>query len=150
MERPAKLNDVPPRLRASAREQRRLATRAEAMFWEQVRAGRLLGVKFKRQVPVAPYIADFLCASAGLIVEFDGEPHLSEERRTRDAARDAWLAAQGFQVLRFPNDLVFADLGRVMDAVAAAIEDRGFPSPASLREAPSPAVGGGSSTGMAR
>ncbi|WP_238231914.1 endonuclease domain-containing protein [Methylobacterium thuringiense] len=117
--------------------------RAEALFWEQVRGGRFRSVKFKRQVPIAPYIADFFCASARLIVELDGELHETEERKNHDAARDAWLTSQGFLILRFPNDLVLGNLDAVMTAIGTAIEDRGFPSPASLREAPSPAEGGG-------
>ncbi|GJE26783.1 endonuclease domain-containing protein [Methylobacterium organophilum] len=138
-----KLNEVSPRLRGFARAQRRDMPRAEALFWVQVRGGRFRGAKFKRQVPIAPFIADFFCASARLIVEIDGPVHEAEDRRRRDAARDAWLTGQGFLVLRFSTDLVLSHLGAVMDAVGAAIDDRGFPSPASLREAPSPAEGGG-------
>ena len=67
-----------PRLRAFAREQRQSYTRAEDTFWQQVRGRRFHGLKFRRQVPIPPYIADFLCASARLIVELDGEPHETE------------------------------------------------------------------------
>ncbi|MEE7457190.1 hypothetical protein MPAR168_23935 [Methylorubrum populi] len=139
-ERP-KLNKISPRLRRFARAQRQDMPHAEVLFWEQVRGGRFHGVKFKRQVPIAPFIADFYCASARLIVEIDGPVHEAEERRRRDEARDAWLAAQGFLILRFLTDLVLSNLGVVMDAIGAAIADRGFPSPASLREAPSLAGG---------
>ncbi|MDP4021628.1 DUF559 domain-containing protein [Methylobacterium sp. NEAU 140] len=113
-----------PRLRAFAREQRKLHTKAEDAFWQQVRGGRFRGLKFRRQAPIPPYIADFLCASARLIVELDGAPHETEARRTRDAARDAWLRAQGFTVLRFPNDLVASNLKRVLDTVGAALDAR--------------------------
>ena len=143
MDQPPKLNDVPPRLRSFAREQRQTMPRAEALFWSQVRNGRFNGHEFKRQVHVTPYIVDFLCAAARLIVELDGAPHETSARRERDAKRDAWLAAQGFRVLRFSNDLVLSNLDVVMNTVGAAIEQRGCPSPASLREAPSPAEGGG-------
>ena len=143
MDKRPKLNQVSPRLRSFARAQRHDMTHAEAVFWEQVRGGRFHGAKFKRQVPIAPFIADFFCASAKLIVEIDGPMHETEDRRRRDEARDVWLSAQGFAVLRFSTDLVLSNLGAVMDAIGAAIEDRGFPSPASLREAPSPAEGGG-------
>ncbi|MCJ2035038.1 endonuclease domain-containing protein [Methylobacterium sp. J-068] len=146
MDQPPKLNDVSPRLRTFAREQRRLVTRAEALFWEQVRGGRCNRHKFRRQVPIAPYIVDFLCPSARLIVELDGEPHETEERKIRDAKRDAWLTAQGFQILRFPNDCVLDNLPAVMSQVEQAIDGRRCPSPASLREAPSPAEGGGLDT----
>ena len=56
-------------------------------------------------MPVGPYVADFLCRNARLIVELDGAPHEDPERRAHDRERDAWLALQGFRVLRFPNDL---------------------------------------------
>ncbi|MGU3664774.1 endonuclease domain-containing protein [Methylobacterium sp. A49B] len=110
-----------PRLRAFAREQRQSYTRAEDAVWQQVRGGRFRGLKFRRQVPIPPYIADFLCASARLIVELDGEPHETEARRQRDAKRDAWLKSQGFAVLRFPNELVLSNLGLVLDQVAEAV-----------------------------
>ena len=136
-------NGVPPRLRAFAKEQRSAMTRAEALFWNQVRAGRLRGHKFKRQVPIAPYVVDFLCASVRLVVELDGPPHDDPERRERDTERDAWLTSQGFRVLRLPNDLVTASLPLATDRVTAALEAQNFPSPAALRAAPSPAQGGG-------
>ncbi|MCJ2089463.1 DUF559 domain-containing protein [Methylobacterium sp. E-005] len=113
-----------PRLRAFAREQRRSYTRAEDAFWQQVRGGRFHDFKFRRQVPIPPYIADFLCASARLIVELDGEPHETEARRRRDAKRDAWLTSQGFTVLRFPNELVLSNLDLVLDRVGEAIAAR--------------------------
>jgi very-short-patch-repair endonuclease len=78
-------NNVPRRLRAFAKEQRSTMPRAEALLWEQVRAGRLNGHKFKRQVPITPYIVDFLCIAARLVVELDGPPHESETQRSHDA-----------------------------------------------------------------
>jgi very-short-patch-repair endonuclease len=113
-----------PRLRAFAREQRRSYTRAGDAVWQQVRGGRFHGLKFRRQVPIPPYIADFLCASTRLIVELDGEPHETEARRLRDAKRDAWLKSQGFAVLRFPNELVLSNLDAVLEAIGAAIAAR--------------------------
>ncbi|AYO86206.1 DUF559 domain-containing protein [Methylobacterium brachiatum] len=112
-----------------AKGQRRERTRAEDLFWQQVRAGRFHGLKFRRQVPIPPYIADFLCASARLIVELDGEPHETDARRRRDAKRDAWLKGQGFEVLRFPNDLVLSNLGLVLDRVGEAVGARALSLP---------------------
>ncbi|MGE7152217.1 endonuclease domain-containing protein [Methylorubrum rhodesianum] len=141
MDKRPRLNEVSSRLRGFARMQRKDMPRGEALFWEQVRGGRFRSAKFKRQVPIAPFIADFYCASARLVVEIDGPVHEAEERRRRDEARDAWLNAQGFLVLRFSTDLVLSNLGAVMDAIGSAIEDRGYPSSASLREASSPTGG---------
>ncbi|MCJ2132261.1 endonuclease domain-containing protein [Methylobacterium sp. E-045] len=142
-----------PQLRAFAREQRRLRTLAEDAIWQQVRGGRFRGLTFRRQVPLPPYIADFLCASARLIVELDGAPHEETARRDRDAARDAWLREQGFEVLRFPNDRVLSDLVSVLDTVGATVEARlarstsGRVAPLSrpglTAGPPSPAEGGG-------
>ncbi len=157
--RPAgrRFEPIPPRLRDFAKGQRRERTKAEDLFWQQVRAGRFRGLKFRRQAPIPPFIADFLCASARLIVELDGEPHEAEERRRRDAKRDAWLKAQGFEVLRFPNDQVLTNLGAVLDVVGRAVEaQRGrefsgtvapLSRPLLTQGPPSPAEGGGTARG---
>lgn len=134
------INGVPQRLEAFAKDQRSAMTRAEALFWEQVRAGRFHGYKFKRQAPIAPYIVDLVCVSERVIVELDGPPHDTPNRREQDAERDTWLRQQGFQVLRFANDEVLGNCDLVMSAVLRALEGRG-PSPAPLRGAPSPAQG---------
>lgn len=144
MERPPKLNVMPPRLRSFARAQRQTMPRAEALFREQVRGCRVKGHTFRRQVPITPCIVDVLCISARLVIELNGGPHETDARTIRDAKRDARLARQGFQVLRFPNDLVLGNLDAVMNTVEHAFERRCYSSPASLREAPSPAEGGGS------
>ena len=138
------VNEVPRRLRAFAKEQRSAMPRAEALFWEQVRAGRLHGHKFKRQVPIAPYIVDFLCVAAKVVVELDGPLHDAAECRVRDADRDAWLRRHGFLVLRFPNDQVLGNCQAVLDAVLAAIETRLAPlsRPLLTQGPPSPAEGG--------
>ncbi len=119
-----KRNPVSGRLRNFAKDQRSLFTRAEALFWSQVRAGRLSGHKFKRQVPITPYVVDFLCPAARLIVELDGEPHETTERRKRDAARDAWLRSQSFEIMRFSNETFLGNPQLALDAVLAAVEQR--------------------------
>ena len=135
------INEVPQRLRDFSKGQRSTMPRAEALFWEQVRAGRLKGHKVKRQVPIAPYIVDFLCIAAKVIVELDGPLHDTSEQRAKDAPRDAWLRSQGFVVLRFSNELVLGNCQLVLDTVLAAIDGRLAPSPGSLRSPPSPAEG---------
>ncbi|WP_288587689.1 DUF559 domain-containing protein [uncultured Methylobacterium sp.] len=124
-----KRNPVSERLRDFAKDQRSLATRAETLFWSQVRGGRLSGHKFKRQVPITPYIVDFLCPSARLIVELDGEPHETAERRRRDAARDTWLRSQSFEIMRFMNETFLGNPQLALDAVLAAIEGRTISPP---------------------
>ncbi|BAQ49143.1 MULTISPECIES: endonuclease domain-containing protein [Methylobacterium] len=128
-----KRNPVPDRLGDFAKDQRSLSTRAEALFWSQVRAGRLSGHKFKRQVPITPYIVDFLRPSARLIVELDGEPHDTVERRKRDAARDAWLRSQSFEIMRFTNDAFLGNPQLALDTILAVVERRSSTPPHSER-----------------
>ncbi|MEE1656356.1 endonuclease domain-containing protein [Microvirga sp. CF3062] len=136
-------NQVTPNLRSFAKGQRSISTRAEALFWQQVRAGRFHGYKFKRQVPITPYIVDFLCAEARVIVELDGTPHERAEQKAHDERRDAFLRSQGFRILRFSNDLMLGNGNLVLDSVRQAIEAELGPSPDLLRRPPSPAEGRG-------
>jgi very-short-patch-repair endonuclease len=108
-----------------------MPTRAEEMLWLHLRAGRLDGLKFRRQVPIGPYIADFTCFEARLIVELDGPPHDDPVQRDHDESRDRWLRSQEFNVLRFSNDLVLGGGGDlVIEAVrqAATISRAAAPS----------------------
>lgn len=113
---------------ALARDQRRQPTRAEAAFWQAVRARRFANLKFKRQMAIGPFVADFCCFEHRLIVELDGEPHASDEARARDARRDAFLRREGYQVLRFPNERVLGNLDFVLREIADRIGLAGLPS----------------------
>jgi very-short-patch-repair endonuclease len=106
-----------------------MQTRAEALFWEQVRAGRLNGHKFKRQVPIAPYTVDFLCSSSRLVVELDGRPHEDPLQQAKDQQRDRFLEQQGFQVLRFSNDEFLGNPQLVMEKVLQVIGRTYGPAP---------------------
>ena len=83
----------------TARKLRREMTLPEVLLWEQLR-GQKLGVKFRRQHPVGPYVTDFCSIAGKLIVEIDGEAHDRGTAPERDTARDAFLAEQGFEVVR--------------------------------------------------
>jgi very-short-patch-repair endonuclease len=89
-----------------ARQQRRNNVTAEAIVWRNLRARRHDGFKFRRQVPLEGFILDFICFEARCVIEIDGPSHDDEEQATRDNARDAWLKANEFRVLRLTNDLV--------------------------------------------
>ena len=91
-------------------------TEAEQRLWRPLRDRRLSGLKFRRQVPIGPYVVDFLCVGARLIVEADGSQH-AENRR--DAARDAYLANEGWTVLRFWNHEVLQNRNGVLDTILA-------------------------------
>ena len=81
-----------------ARVLRREMTAAETRLWTMLRGRRAQGYKFRRQEPLGPYVADFVCRDRQLIVEVDGATHSTAEELARDARRTAWLEAQGFRV----------------------------------------------------
>lgn len=78
-------------------------TDAERTFWGMVRNRQYKGLKFRRQVPIGPYIVDFLCESEALIVELDGDYHLLPEEYARDEIRTRFLESRGYRVLRIAN-----------------------------------------------
>ena len=96
----------------------------ERVLWALLRNRRLDDLKFRRQVPIGPYIADFVCFARRLIVEADGPLHDPEP----DAVRDAWLRSQGFRVLRFPNSRITLYPELVSDEIRAAAGIEPFPS----------------------
>ncbi|MEC9432191.1 MAG: endonuclease domain-containing protein, partial [Pseudomonadota bacterium] len=109
-----------PVLRDRARALRRDATPAERRLWRELRRAGL-GARFRRQAPLGPYIADFLCLSARLVVELDGGQHNDLAARARDAARDRFMQERGFRVLRFWNAEVFGNLDGVLEAIRLAL-----------------------------
>ena len=112
---------VLPSKRHFARRLRRDMTEAEERLWSELRGRRLDGLKFRRQVPVAAYVADFLCAEAMLIVEVDGSQHADSKR---DAIRDSELKLRGFRILRFWNDEVLRELDSVCNTIIVFAHDR--------------------------
>lgn len=104
--------------RDRARALRHGQTDAEAVLWESLRAGRLEGWKWRRQVPVGPFIVDFLCLKAALAIELDGGVHA--ERAAYDARRSAFLRSLGLTVLRFDNAEVTSALDHVRWKILSA------------------------------
>ncbi len=104
---------VAGRTRGLAKGQRREPTIAEDMLWRELRGRRCSGLKFRRQCPLGPYVADFVCFEARLIVELDGPVHNGPAEKAHDKRRDAWLRDQGFRVLRFSNDLFLSGSGEL-------------------------------------
>ncbi len=102
--------------RGRARAMRRAPTDAERRLWRLLRDRRLNGLKFRRQVPVGPYIVDFLSVGARLIVEADGSGH---NESPHDEVRDASLARVGWKVLRFWNYDVLQNRESVLDTILA-------------------------------
>ena len=100
---------------------RKEPTAAEARFWHEVRNQQLDGLKFRRQVPIGPYIADFMCVEHRLIVEIDGGQHAEA---AADTERDEFLKSQGYAVLRFWNHDVLINIESVIDTVLHRIKER--------------------------
>ena len=120
---------ISEKLRSHARALRRDMTEAECVIWYNVRAHRFQGAGFRRQTPIGPYVVDFVCHVAKLIIEVDGGQHVESENIARDARRDAYLAAQGYRVLRFNNLDVMTNKSGVLDTIAAALGKSPLPNP---------------------
>ena len=95
-------------------------TKAEEMLWRSLRANAI-GIKFRRQAPIGPYIADLACLSAKLVVDLDGPPHDKPEQRERRRQRDTWFAAHGWRVLRVPNGIVSGGGDMVFNQIKVAL-----------------------------
>nr|WP_242008258.1 endonuclease domain-containing protein [Sphingomonas ginsenosidivorax] len=104
---------------------RRNATRAEALLWQHLRNRRLGDFKFRRQVWVGPFIADFLCMDAMLVVEVDGSQHLGDV--AYDGNRTAYLTSKGYRVIRVWNNDVMQRMDDVLAAILSALGS--VPSP---------------------
>jgi very-short-patch-repair endonuclease len=116
----ANLDHVP---RARARELRKNDTEAERRLWEALRARRLGGYKFVRQLPLEPYIADFACRQDKLIVEIDGATHSSDEELAYDSRRTRILERQGWRILRATNHDVFTNRDGVCETILMALTE---------------------------
>ena len=85
-----------------AKDLRQNMTDFELLLWQNLRAKRFMGFKFKRQVPIDNYIVDFLCTDNKLIIELDGSQHF--ENSNYDKERDEYLTSKGYKVVRITND----------------------------------------------
>ena len=126
-------------MKERARALRSQQTDAEQCLWYYLRAGRFMGIKFKRQKPMGNYIVDFVAPSHKLIIELDGGQHA--EQQEYDRGRDTWLRNQGYTVVRFWNHQVLTETQAVLEAVRQKIQTLSAPSPD-----PSPASGRGEPT----
>lgn len=99
-----------------ARELRREQTPAERKLWARLRRKQLYGLRFRRQHPIGPFIADFCCVAHKLVVEIDGHSHGAQVEY--DEARTAWLEERGYKVVRFTNDQIHRHLDAVLAEIA--------------------------------
>jgi very-short-patch-repair endonuclease len=131
------------RLRGFARDLRRQATPHERRLWACLRDRRFAEFKFRRQVPIGPFIVDFVCYEARLIIELDGSQHADDQ--VYDSRRDAELERRGFRILRFWNGDLIVNRDSVLDTIAITLEagTAQAASPSSALRAPSPIKGEG-------
>lgn len=138
---------VTPEMRGRAQSLRRFATKGEERLWYELRDLKSVGLKFRRQSPIGPYIADFACFTPKIVVEVDGDHHETDTGKRHDRNRDAYLSASGFLVLRYDagDDLDNAShiAQDVKTKAGTKVSNPVDPTPpGSLREPPSPQGGG--------
>lgn len=106
-------------LQTQALRMRREPTLAERRLWEEIRAGKIGGCRFRRQHPIGRFIVDFYCVSAGLVLEVDGKIHAAQIER--DQVRTAVLQGMGLRVLRFTNNEVLQQTDDVLQRIREAL-----------------------------
>ncbi len=104
-----------------ARELRKNLTDAERQLWTNIRRRQLGGCRFRRQHPIGPFIVDFVCLEAKLVVELDGRQHAEAERARRDAGRTKWLQDEGYRVLRFWNNDLTQNIDGVLETILGSL-----------------------------
>jgi len=129
------------RLTSFARALRQRQTDVERKLWAKLRDRRLGGLKFRRQHPCGPFIADFVCEEAMLIVELDGSQHGDVENAAADAQRTNHLEKLGYKIARVWNSDVNKNMAGVLSGILAAAASRQTSSPSSALGAPSPVPG---------
>ncbi|TBV74434.1 endonuclease domain-containing protein [Pseudoxanthomonas winnipegensis] len=122
---------LPTRTLRHARALRREMTDAERLLWRHLRGGQLKGLKFRRQHPIPPYIADFCCVELKLIIELDGGQHSEQS----DATRTKFLESQGWRVVRYWDNEVLTQIEAVVEAIWNIASHRTLtPTPFSHRD----------------
>ena len=134
---PIRPNEAKACVRAKAL--RRSMTHAEVLLWQELRHDAVDGLRFRRQHPIGPYVADFACAPIKLVVEIDGATHGSDAQVAHDRRRSAYFARLGWREIRFSNFDVYEDLPGVMEAIWRQAQRS--PATAAARRSPSPARG---------
>ena len=99
-----------------SRELRQKMTLPEKILWQFLRGSAFAGLRFRRQHPIGPYIADFCCLSEKLVIELDGEYHVNVRQADKD--RQEFLQEHGFRVLRFTNEHVFERMEWILQTIA--------------------------------
>jgi len=105
-----------------AKKLRQSPTLAEARLWQLLFPLRSGAYHFRKQAPIGPYIADFACHHARLVIEVDGDSHFTPAGLHRDATRDRFLTGEGYKILHFTNEDVLENPDGVYSTILAALE----------------------------
>lgn len=103
-----------------SRDLRQTSTEAEQKLWFRLRGGRLKGYKFRRQHPIPPYIVDFYCEAAHLVIELDGSQH----NKAVDQVRTTHMQARGLTILRFWDNETLQQTDAVLESILRAVSER--------------------------
>jgi very-short-patch-repair endonuclease len=133
------MTGIHPMTRQRARKLRHDMTPQERKLWSKLRElNRMLGLHFRRQAPIGPFIADFADLGRRLVIEVDGGGHCGP----RDVVRDEWLSSQGFRVVRFWNPEVPGNIEGVMQVIFDAVDGESLAEGVPPTPGPSPRGGG--------
>ena len=133
------------RSKAFAKQLRRNLTDAEVVLWQHLRRDSISGLRFRRQHPIGPYVADFACLPVKLVVEVDGATHGSDAQVAYDERRRQFMARYGWHSVRVTNFDAYDNLDAALQMIWRAVEERRPPSTAS--RSPSPAEAGEDKSG---
>ncbi|WP_328516577.1 endonuclease domain-containing protein [Tardiphaga alba] len=105
----------------------------ERALWRALKDMPVAGSHFRRQAPIGPYVVDFVCPAAHLIIELDGGHHNEDEQARRDLIRQRWLEAEGYRVLRFWNSEIATEMPAVLDRIYIELHGGRDAEPAPLK-----------------
>ncbi len=117
------MTQATPQAKSRAKELRNELTPPEAMLWSQLKGNQLSGFAFRTQHPIGPYITDFYCHRARLVIEIDGATHQGDQI-IHDRVRDAWLHECGIETMRIPAREVLNNLAGVYASIGARTHKR--------------------------
>ena len=100
-----------------AKRLRREMTDAEVILWSRLRRDGVPGRRFRRQHPIGPYVADFACVQARLVVEVDGGTHSTSAEVQHDKRRNAYMRSKGWRIFRVTNNDIYKNLENVLDGI---------------------------------
>lgn len=110
-------------LKEFARELRKHSTLSEVILWNEVLKGRKLGYQFHRQRTISNYIGDFFCKDLKLFIELDGATHHEEKVQQKDYIKEKEIESDGYTLLRFKDEVVVAELGKVKERLMSWIKE---------------------------